>query len=159
MLSSSKEETSLLPEAYYKRFHFQFFQLKLNRQSNSLRLQGHNFQVISRRKNNRTCMFLNMRIFLFVLFCFLRFHENFFLKTKRILSHLQCICPRMESLLFSSILTKHWIRPNRSSLISWIIFTCHSETEESQKRVYTKQKYEINTGEGGLEPPNARAKT
>lgn len=139
MLCSSKGETSLLPKAYSMRFHFQFFQLKLNRQSNSLRQQGHNFQVISRRKNNRTCMFLNMRIFLFVLFCFLRFHTNFFLKRKRILSHLQCICPRMESLLFSSILTKHWIRPKRSSLISWIIFTCHSLTEQAKRtREYKK---------------------
>lgn len=124
----SKIEASLLlcyPKRYSKRFHFQFFQLKLNRQRNSLRLQRHNFQFISRRKNNRTCMFLNMKIFLLILFCFFRFNANLLLKRKRILSHLQCICPRMKSLLFSSILTKHWIRPEKSSLISWIIFTCH----------------------------------
>lgn len=129
----TKRKTSLY-------FHFHFFQLKLNRQSNRLRLQGHNLLVISKRKNNRTCVFQNMRIFLFILFCFLRFHSNFFLKRKSIFSHLQCICPRMKSLLFCSILTKHWIRPERSSQISWIIFTCHVFQTRAKKRISKKTK-------------------
>ena len=87
------------------------------------RLQRKYFDAICRIHYNKTCCFEKIILFFFIIFIFL---EYLTLKRTCTILYLQSPCPRISTLFSTYILTKGWIRPDRSSQVAWIIFASHS---------------------------------